>query len=139
MVFWSFKCKKKKGSKKRGRKKRSKRKYASKRKYGSKRRYSSKKRVGSKRRFSRRRYGSKRRFGSKRKFSRRRYGSKRRFSRSRFGKGGQFPGLNRIMGNYSPAEMNTFQQYTGMGDSQRKTHLSKVPKNIRMNYYSDIN
>ena len=128
MLFFSLYCKKKRGkgsrkkSKKGGRRKKSKSYRPKKRssRYGSKH----------KRRFSRRRYGSK----HKRRFSRRRYGSRRRF-----GKGGQFPGLNRIMGNYRPpAKMNTFQELHSMGDYQRDTHFAKVPKSLRNNFYANV-
>jgi len=49
---------------------------------------------------------------------------------------GNSVGLNRMMGNYSPALMNTFQGYTGAGDFQRSTHLDGIPINLRNNFYT---
>ena len=36
---------------------------------------------------------------------------------------------------YSPAEMNTFQEYTGAGTKQRATHFDNIPKGLRNNFY----
>ena len=39
------------------------------------------------------------------------------------------------MGNYNPAMMNTFQEYTGAGDKQRVDHLKNISPNLRNNFY----
>jgi len=40
------------------------------------------------------------------------------------------------MGNYGPALMNTFQEYTGAGTDQRMNHLNGIPVNLRDNFYT---
>ena len=97
------------------------------------------KRKSSKRSKGKKKGGNRRRFGSKKRVSRR---VTRRVSRRRsFGKRHRTrrfsasPNLNRIMGNYSPAEMNTFQEYTGAGTKQRATHFDNIPKSLRNNFY----
>jgi len=64
----------------------------------------------------------------KRKSKRKSVKRKRKFGAS--------PNLNRVMGNYGPALMNTFQEYTGAGTDQRMNHLNGIPVNLRDNFYT---
>ena len=86
----------------------------------------------------------KRMFRKSRKGSRRHRKSfwKRFLSRrkSRFGHGvsANMPNTAKMMGNFSPAEMNTFQQYTGMGPYQSNNHLNGIPLGLRSNFYSNV-
>ena len=48
------------------------------------------------------------------------------------------PNLTSVMGNYRPGnEMNTFQQYTGMGNYQTDNHLNGISNNLRSNFYQN--
>ena len=80
-----------------------------------------------------------RRVSKKSGFGRRRKGSRRgsRKVSRRFGSAFS-PPLQQIMGNYSPSEMSTFQQYTGMGVDQTNNHLTGIPESLRSNFYSDV-
>ena len=102
-----------------------------------------------KRMFKKSRKGSRRHRKSffKRMFSKSKKGSrkghrKRFLSRrkSRFGHGvsANMPITAKMMGNFSPAEMNTFQQYTGMGAYQSNNHLNDIPLELRSNFYSNV-
>ncbi len=131
MGIFSLSCNKRKSSK------RSK----GKKKGGNRRRFGSKKRVSRRvtRRVTRRRkYGSNKRRVNRRSSRRvsRRVSRRRSFGkRHRTRRFSASPNLNRIMGNYSPAEMNTFQEYTGAGTKQRATHFDNIPKSLRNNFY----
>lgn len=52
---------------------------------------------------------------------------------------GRMPNGQQIMGNYRPAaQMNTYQEYLGMNDSQRATHLKNIALSDRSNFYSNV-
>ena len=99
--------------------------------------------------FSRSRKGSRkshRKSFFKRMFSRSRKGHRKSFwkrfmrSKSRFGQGvsANMPNTAKMMGNFHPADMNTFQQYTGMGAYQTKNHFDGIPLSLRSNFYSNV-
>ena len=93
---------------------------APRKKYRSKPKRSRRKRSPKRSRRSKSQYPKKR----KTKRSRR----KRRRSRKMAFGSAYSPGLNSIMGNYRPGgPMNTFQQYTGMGDYQTLNHMDGIP------------
>jgi hypothetical protein len=71
-------------------------------------------------------------FGKKH-FARLKKVSKRK--RSGFGK---ISNLSSFMGNNSGNAMSTFQQYTGLPPGQMESHLSKVPMNLRSNFYTSF-
>ena len=50
----------------------------------------------------------------------------------RFGRSVNTAGM---MGNYSPALMNTFQEYTGMGTDQMNAHVNAIQANSRDMFY----
>ncbi len=135
MGIFSLSCNKRKSSKR----SKGKKKGGNRRRFGSKKRVSRRRSRRVTRRVTRRRkYGSNKRRVNRRRsrrvsrrVSRRRSFGKRRRTR-RFSAS---PNLNRIMGNYSPAEMNTFQEYTGAGTKQRATHFDNIPKGLRNNFY----
>jgi hypothetical protein len=51
---------------------------------------------------------------------------------------GKMPNLVQSMGNFSPSLISGYQEYLGATDSQRATHLSKIPKDLRSNFYSNV-
>lgn len=79
--------------------------------------------------------GRKKRKSSK---SRRRRTSRRTKHRTRR-RFGRMPNGQQIMGNFRPpAEMSTFQSYTGMGDGQTSRHLRNIDLSDRANFYSNV-
>jgi hypothetical protein len=92
--------------------------------------------------FSRSKKGSKKgsRKGS-RKGHRKSFWKRFMRSKSRFGQGvsANMPNTAKMMGNFHPpADMNTFQQYTGMGAYQTKNHFDGIPLSLRSNFYSNV-
>jgi hypothetical protein len=43
-----------------------------------------------------------------------------------------------MMGNFSPSEMNQFQQYTGMSGPQMTAHMGGIDKSDLSNFYTDV-
>ncbi len=61
-----------------------------------------------------------------------------RMRKNKFG-GPNMPNTARMMGNYRPDNMmNTFQQYTGMGREQYNNHIGGISRDLRSNFYKNV-